>query len=232
MIKADIEVKYIDHMGSDLSIVNAARVSFDKVSEWSDEFVLGGVDEHGEFYNRKLKDADSKLIKYLAKHKHKSPFNHTFATVKVKAPVFVSRQLVKHKFMPWNEESRRYINTEPEFYFPDVYRKAAENVKQGSSNEPIKFIDLVAAEQSVNNSLEVYRLMLQNEVCNEQARMFLPQNMMVNWYWSGTLGAFADMLVLRLDTHTQAETRIVAEKIRDILMEHFPVSLTALLERH
>lgn len=218
MIKSDISVELIDHMGSDSSVVRAARVSF--------------AGDTKEFDTVK----DAKLIKYLAKHGHISPFHHTFITVKVKAPIFVCRQLVKHKFMPWNEESRRYINSEPEFYFPDEYRKSAENVKQGSSDEVVNKDSLwLGGEESYNEdgcvqyALNYYNWLLARGVCNEQARMFLPQNMMANYYWSGTLSAFADMLRLRLDGHTQKESREVAKKIRDLVEPLFPVSLPALL---
>ena len=108
-----IKATYMDHMGSDLSVVNAARVSFGKKSE---AFLEG----------------DAKLIQYLASHGHISPFGHCFASFHVKAPVFVARQLVKHKFLRWNEISRRYVDDDPEFYTPDVWRGRAEDVKQGS----------------------------------------------------------------------------------------------------
>lgn len=218
MIKSEMEVSLIDHMGNDSSVVRAARVSFAGDNKEFDE----------------LKDA--KLIHYLAKHKHFSPFHHTFITVKVKAPIFVCRQLVKHKFMPWNEESRRYINSEPEFYFPSEYRKSAENVKQGSSDETVNKEILWGEDDesydehgSVQHALNYYNWLLMKGVCNEQARMFLPQNMMVNYYWSGTLSAFAEMLRLRLDSHTQKESREIAQKIRDVVEPLFPVSLPALL---
>ena len=217
MKTADISVEYIDHMGNDASVVRAARISH--------------AGDTTEFDNIK----DVKLIQYLAKHNHKSPFNHTFITVKVKVPIFVSRQLVKHKFMPWNEESRRYINSEPEFYIPSEYRLAAENVKQGSSE--LVHEDSEYSRRYVYHSttiaLDAYNKMLAAGVCNEQARMVLPQNMMVNYYWSGTLGAMCDMLVLRLDKHTQLESRIVAQKILEIIKPLFPVSVEALLgENH
>jgi thymidylate synthase (FAD) len=219
---ANIEVDLVDHMGSDASVVKAARVSF--------------ANDEQEFDVVK----DAKLIKYLAAHKHFSPFNHTFITVRVKAPIFVARQLVKHKFMPWNEVSRRYVNDEPEFYVPSDWRLKAENVKQGSSgdfaNKESLFIgdyEDVPEAYSTNDftqlPLNLYNWLLMNNVCAEQARMVLPQNTMTTWYWSGTLGAFADMLRLRLDSHTQAETRIVAQKIRDIILPLFPISLEALL---
>ena len=132
-----IDVTYIDHMGSDLSVVNAARVSFGKRTdwEWSDEegatnYTFG--QEDGKIH-LKLSDRDTKLIKYLAKHKHISPFGHAFASFHVKAPVFVARQLVKHKFLRWNEISRRYVDDEPEFYAPEVWRGRSEDKKQGSA---------------------------------------------------------------------------------------------------
>lgn len=122
-----IQVTYIDHMGTDLSVVNAARVSFGKTSKLEEQ-------PHGP---ARLKENDSKLINYLAKHKHLSPFGHCFASFHVKAPVFVARQLVKHKYLRWNEISRRYVASEPEFYIPDFWRKMAENVKQGSTKEQL-----------------------------------------------------------------------------------------------
>ena len=228
MITSDIEVTLIDSMGTDLSVVNAARVSFDKESEFAN------------VCDKSLKVADKKLINYLAEHKHLSPFNHTFISFRVKAPIFVSRQLVKHEYMPWNEFSRRYVNSEPEFYIPNQWRAKAENVKQGSSDEVIDILIEHGTsgkngtenpfDDSVEIALETYNYLLQKGVCAEQARMVLPQNTMTEWIWSGTLGAVAKMLRLRLDPHTQYETRIVAEKIRDIVQPLFPVSLEALLK--
>ena len=232
-----IEVTLIDSMGSDLSIVNAARVSFSKVSEfeWFDKDGRGpcsGPSPCGKYFNiRKLSDKDTKLINYLAKHKHHSPFNHTFITVRVKAPIFVARQLVKHKFMPWNEVSRRYVDDEPEFYFPDVWRGKPEDAKQGSSgvveNCPGWNFDF---KKQTKDALSFYQAMIKYKIAPEQARLVLPQNTMTEWYWSGTLGAFGDMLKLRLDSHAQQESREVAEKIRDVVLPLFPVGLKALLE--
>lgn len=231
---SDIEVKLIHHVGDDLDVVNAARVSFDKDSQWVDEFgkpvpiadanVL--MDTGGEVY---LADKDAKLISYLAKHKHHSPFNHSFLSFRVKAPIFCARQLVKHRFMPWNEVSRRYVDSEPEFYFPEYWRAKAEYVKQGSSDESVDVLEKYC-EDAAFVANEAYNRMLQEGVCPEQARMVLPQNTMTEWRWSGTLGAFLDMLVLRLDPHTQKETRIVAEKIAEHVKQLFPVSCAAYLE--
>lgn len=258
MKTANIEVTYINHCGDDLSVVNAARVSFHKEStyDWYDIDGRGPVDSPspcGEYFNiSKIKDGDAKLIRYLAKHKHFSPFNHAFLSFRVKAPIFVARQLVKHKFLPWNEVSRRYVDDEPEFYYPDIWRAKAENVKQGSSNnmftgefdfittdfdgddEPyVKTLTTVEdiTEDIVHQCLSTYSAMIAAGICAEQARMILPQNTMTEWIWSGTLGAYCDMLRLRLDPHTQYESRLVAELIYEQVKQLFPVSVGALLER-
>ena len=202
-----IKVTYIDHMGSDLTVVNSARVSFGKSQESFDD------------------EKDSKLIRYLARHRHTSPFGHCFASFHVRAPVFVARQLVKHKFLRWNEISRRYVDEKPEFYQPDVWRGRSADKKQGSegvvkSNANVSYFN--------DTMLSVYTQLLDEGVCPEQARMVLPQSMMTEWYWSGSLDAFADMCHLRCKPDTQAETRVVAEKIEDLMINRFPVSWEAL----
>lgn len=203
-----MQVDLIHHVGSDLTVVNAARVSFNKQSD-------------------KFDARDTKLINYLAAHDHHSPFNHSFMTFRVKAPIFVARQLVKHKFMPWNEVSRRYVDAEPEFYFPAGVRGRAPDKKQGSTEEVLYKLD--TKPRSVQMALDEYNWMIQSNVCPEQARMILPQNTMTEWYWSGTLGAFLDMLKLRLDPHTQQETREVAQMIAAHVQQLFPVSYSAYL---
>lgn len=218
MKTATINATLIDYMGSDLSVVNAARVSFEKASEWG---------EDGE-----LMFSDEKLINYLAKHKHFSPFNHAFFSFRVKAPIFVARQLVKHKFMPWNEVSRRYVDSEPEFYITNEWRPKAENVKQGSADERMenyKYFHHATADHC-QSAVDLYNEYLADGVCPEMARMVLPLNTMTEWIWSGTLGAFADMLKLRLDPHSQKESRDVANLIYEQMLPLFPVSLSALLE--
>ena len=222
---ANIEVSYVQHCGSDLQVANAARVSFDKESdwEWDEEFL--------EFMEGVLKPSDAKLLKYLATHKHFSPFNHTFVSLRIKAPIFVARQLGKHRFMPWNEVSRRYVDDEPEFYSPSL-RVRATNVKQGSG-EDISTYELTKwydGQNVVDLALAEYNNMLVAGVAPEVARAYLPQSMMTEWIWSGTLGAYCDMLRLRLDPHTQYESRIVAEKVKEIITPLFPVSVPALLE--
>ena len=238
-MSGQITATYIDHMGSDLSTVNAARVSFGKTSQlvFNDD-----PDDVGS-----LSERDTKLINYLAKHKHLSPFGHAFASFHVKAPIFVARQLVKHKFLRWNEISRRYVDDEPEFYVPDVWRGRSADKKQGSSEATIElpwdlyedvyeggFGDLEGVNYDfkgvVNVAFESYQNMLKLGVAPEQARMVLPQSMMTEWYWSGSLDAFADMCKLRCAPDTQAETAEVAWEIDRTMVKLFPVSWEALRE--
>ena len=208
-----MEVKLIDHMGSDRTVVNAARVSFGKQTE-----------------RKYLTEGDEKLIKYLAKHNHWSPFAHCSAQFHIKAPVFVARQLVKHQVgLSWNEISRRYVDTDVEFYEVDKWRGKAENKKQGSSDEEIEWIDrstrTSALQSQVENiALKNYNTMLGAGVAPEQARMILPQSMMTEWYWSGTLYAFARVCNLRCAEDAQYETRIVANLINDECEKLFPKS--------
>ena len=237
-----IEVTYIDHMGSDLSVVNAARVSFGKKRE-----ALGTVTVNDKT-SVVLHDTDRKLIKYLAKHRHMSPFGHAFASFHIKAPIFVARQLVKHKFLRWNEISRRYVDSDPEIYYPidDVWRGKSEDKKQGSFGE----VDLkkdtlpIISERLQQNSyqaciledliegnewqLKLYKDMIKAGIAPEQARMVLPQSTMTEWYWSGSLDAFSDMCNLRCKPDTQAETRIVADAISKEMKELFQISWEAL----
>ena len=232
-----IEVILIDNMGSDLSVVNAARVSFDKVSsyEWYDQDGRGPCSSPspcGEYFNiRKLNDSDRKLISYLATHNHWSPFSHAFASFRIKAPIFVARQLVKHTVgLAWNEVSRRYVSSEPEFYLPDYWRKSAANVKQGSSDEAVDFeLGKDSYFNCVELSLREYLDMLDAGVCAEQARMILPQNTMTEWIWSGSLYAFARVCNLRLDSHTQKETQEVAKLISNEMTDLYPESWKVLV---
>ena len=214
-----IEVTYVDHMGTDLTVANAARVSFGKKSE------MDSSDPWGPPF---LKVKDAKLIRYLAEHKHTSPFGHCFASFHIKAPLFVARQLVKHKFLRWNEISRRYVDSEPEFYQPAEWRGRSEDKKQGSEGVTYPDPDIISFYE--HTALRSYNELLEHGVCPEQARMVLPQSMMTEWYWSGSLDAFADMCKLRYADDTQAETREVAEYIAGEMYELFPVSWEALVE--
>ena len=197
-----MEINLTDKMGSDLSIVNAARVSFAKTKTVFDE-------------------KDEKLIKFLAEHNHWSPFGHASLQFRIKAPVFVARQLVKHQVgLVWNEVSRRYVDNEPEFYIPFMWRKKAENKKQGSSSEEVEY-DIV---EFIKQSKQLYNDMLEKQIAPEMARMVLPQNMMTEWIWSGTLYAFARTCNLRNKDDAQVETRMVTEQIGRHCKDHFPVS--------
>ncbi len=197
-----MEVTLIDKMGSDLTVVNAARVSFGK--------------------NKELFDAsDEKLISFLARHNHWSPFAHCSVQFRIKAPIFVARQLVKHQVgLSWNEISRRYVDYEPEYYMPKNWRLRAEDKKQGSSSETIEY-DIA---NTIKNANTTYNDMLAKGIAPELARMVLPQNMMTEWYWSGTLYAFARVCELRCAEDTQAETREIADSIDEFCNTEFPYS--------
>ena len=197
-------VELVDKMGSDLTVVNAARVSYGKNKEQFD-------------------DKDEKLIKFLAEHNHWSPFAHASIQFRIKAPVFVARQLVKHQVgLVWNEVSRRYVDYEPEFYTPDEWRGKPLNSKQGSDGT----VDIDNNEYKImmEKLQNYYETMLNKGVAPEMARMVLPQSMMTEWYWSGTLYAFARVCQLRCAKDTQAETRMVADQIDEICAEQFPKS--------
>ena len=215
----DIEATYVDHMGSDLSVVNSARVSFGKKSQF--EGRVGGPSV--------LSERDTKLVKFLAREKHTSPFGHAFASFHVKAPVFVARQLVKHKFLRWNEISRRYVDSEPELYEP-AWRSRSADKKQGSGGPmEISQDSEMLFHATCRNALTTYDRMIKEGVSPEQARSILPQNMMTEWYWSGSLDAFADMCNLRCKPDTQYESQLVANQISETMAELFPVSWEALL---
>tara|TARA_R110000787_G_scaffold84612_2_gene181278 strand:+ start:9716 stop:10354 length:639 start_codon:yes stop_codon:yes gene_type:complete len=211
-----MRVTYIDNMGTDLTVVNAARVSFDKTSELEDT------------KQNTIKEKDVKLIKYLARHNHWTPFGHCQSTFRIKAPIFVARQLAKHQIgMVWNEVSRRYVDSEPEFYVPYDWRKRASNVKQGSSDEVVN--RLWGLDTLYKQQLTVYNRMLKVGVCPEQARMVLPQSMYTEWYWTGSLSAWARVCKLRLDEHTQKETQDVAKLLDKEMLSLYPISWKELM---
>jgi len=208
-------------MGSDLSVVNAARVSFSKESE------LEWVEKENSptMYEQTLSDKDKKLIGYLAKHDHWSPFAHASLQFRIKAPIFVARQLVKHQVgLVWNEVSRRYVDDEPEFYIPTEWRLKAEDKKQGSTDETIEY-NIQGAIEFVT---QTYNNLLSANVAPEMARMVLPQNLYTEWYWSGTLMAFARICNLRCKPDTQLETQQIAQQIDMLAKEKFPVTWSAL----
>ena len=219
------QVTLIDHMGSDLSVVNAARVSFAKNSKG--EKVWVPTPEGEQRLDRVPTEADKKLISYLARHNHWTPFGHTAVTLHIKAPIFIARQLGKHQVgLVWNEVSRRYVSDEPEFYEPEVWRKRADNVKQGSSDEPVDFVDHY--EEEVLHLKSYYEYLLDSGVCPEQARMVLPQSMMTEWYWTGSIAAFSRVYKLRIDPHSQKEVQEVADMLDTVIRPLFPVSWEAL----
>ena len=206
-----MSVRVVDHMGSDLTVGNAARVSFGKTAS-------------------EMSEKDTKLIRYLAKHGHWSPFGHCSVQFHIKAPIFVARQLVKHQIgLTWNEISRRYVDSEVEFYDVEKWRGRPVDKKQGSSEKDVEWVDRdirtgTLQAQVENIALLNYNMMIGAGVAPEQARMILPQSMMTEWYWSGTLYAFARVCNLRCAEDAQYETRIVANFINDECKELFPIS--------
>jgi thymidylate synthase (FAD) len=203
-----IQVALIDQMGDDLSVVNAARVSFDKV--------------HIE-----MEPNDEKLIKYLADHNHWSPFAHTSLQFHIRAPIFVARQLAKHQVgLVWNEVSRRYVSDTPDTWKPEIWRKAADDKKQGSMEEPVQSESLISKMyvEVMIHCLNTYEIMIDSGVCPEQARAVLPQSTYTEWYWTGSLYAFSRVCKLRLAKDAQAETRQVADQISERCKINFPIS--------
>ena len=204
-----MEVTLIDYMGTDLTVVNSARVSFGKKKD-------------------KFEPKDKKLITYLAKHGHWTPFGHVSLQFHIIAPVFVARQLVKHQVgLVWNEVSRRYVDTKPEIYTPKSWRRYAEDKKQGSSAE-IAWKRWTEYESLVKTCVGAYERMMANGICPEQARMILPQSMMTEWYWTGSLMAFARVCKLRCKPDAQLETRVVADQINELSSVVAPISWGAL----
>jgi len=215
MLLSNIEITPIDKdkWGSDLNVVNAARVSFSKESH-------------------EMSDSDVRLINYLAEHKHFSPFNHAFLSFRIKVPIFVARQLVKHKFLPWNEVSRRYVDSDLEFYIPETFHLRAANIKQGSSKDIHPKSDYIHYRiyetcRIIDNA---YKELIELGVPPEEARMVTTVNSMTEVIWSGTLGAFLDMLNLRIKDNTQSVTRAVAEEMAKHVKEVFPISFDARIE--
>jgi thymidylate synthase (FAD) len=215
-------VEYIEHMGSDLTVVNAARVSFAKTSEWE-------TTEDGTY---KLSQRDERLIKYLAQHNHWTPFAHPQITLRIKAPIFVRTQLFKHKVgFTENEISRRYVTNEPEFYTPDWRSAPTDGAKQGSSDfiyDPVvedldRMYNRIALE-----SVDIYKELMKNGVAPEQARSVLPQGTYTEWWWTGSLSAYARVFKQRIDAHAQWEIQQYANAIEKILEPLFPHSWAVL----
>jgi len=221
-------VQYVDHMGDDLTVVNAARVSFHKESDWDGE-------QHwtGAIKDKKLNEKDQKLIGYLAKHKHWTPFAHPQITLRIKAPIFVRTQLFKHKVgMTENEVSRRYVSDPPSVYFPRWRGKPTNGAKQGSED----FMPIDDDYNTVNRHYELtvrealltYDELLKRGVAPEQARSVLPQGTYTEWWWTGSLSAFARVYTQRSDPHAQWECQEYAKAISTIIQPLFPHSWKAL----
>lgn len=211
-----MKAEYISHMGSDLTVVNSARVSFDKASQ-----LEAGV----------LSGADIRLIHYLAKHQHTTPFTHPQITLRETVPVFVARQRFKHVVgFTYNEVSRRYVDTPPEFFTPDVWRARPEgSVKQGSGGEhhqSATWEDEYATH--IRQCENLYANMVQDGVAPEQARMVLPQSMMTSYYVTGSLAAFARAYRQRIDAHAQVEIQALAHQWGALIAPLFPASWDAL----
>lgn len=218
-----IKVDYINHMGDDITVVNSARVSFDKQSSFVDGQILL---------------TDAKLIKYLAKHNHFTPFTHPQITLLETVPIFVARQRFKHMVgFTYNEVSRRYVDASPEFYSPDVWRSRPDkSIKQGSGDAPVGLItdggiqDTPANhyKEFINSAVSLYENMIGDGIAPEQARMVLPQSMLTSYYVTGSLAAFARLYNQRIDPHAQKEIQDLAKQIGDIIEPLFPESWAAL----
>lgn len=208
-MKAD----YIDHMGSDLTVVNAARVSFSK--------------EHAEFDG----DKDARLIRYLATHGHWTPFAHPQITMRETVPIFVARQRFKHMVgFTYNEVSRRYVDDWPVLFWPEDWRaKPDGSIKQGSG-EALRDDGSITEEvkHAYCVALDAYRFMLDKGVAPEQARMVLPQSMMTSYYVTGSLAAWARAYKQRTDPHSQQEIQQLAHQWGEIIAPLYPASWAAL----
>lgn len=241
-----MKAELINNMGDDLLVVNAARVSFDKESSWEES--VNEYASEDEFY---LKEQDKKLLSYLAKHSHWTPFSHPQICVRETVPIFVARQRFKHMVgFTYNEVSRRYVDDEPTFYTPDVWRSRPEgSVKQGSGSDtvttmynPIPFCqndDFCSGDvDSVSNTYEeyldlageVYNNMLKAEVAPEQARMVLPQSMYTSYYVTGSLAAWARAYKQRIECTAQIEIQHLAQQWNDIIQPLYPNSWEALTQ--
>lgn len=213
-----MQVTLINSMGNDQTVVDAARVSFAKTA-----------DNYTESQNEKL-------IQYLARHNHWTPFGHAQATFHIEAPIFVARQLVKHQVgLVWNEVSRRYVDDKPRFFSPSSWRPRSEDKKQGSDKHDI-IPDMRQAwkvyESAIHNISKTYGILLEMGVAPEQARMVLPQSMMTEWYWTGSLAAWSRVCRLRVSDDAQAETERIALDISREMRQLFPVSWAALEENN
>ena len=219
-----MKCELISCLGTDLTVVNSARVSFETESQWARDIPALGITE--------LNEKDKKLIKYLAKHQHFTPFTHCVITVREEVPIFVARQRFKHTVgFSYNEVSRRYVDSDPVFYHPDEWRRRAENKKQGSEDVGVSSQQLVskAYDEFLIEAKEIYDDLLGMDVAPEQARMVLPQSMYTSYYVTGSLSAFARAYKLRIDDHAQKEIQYLAKMWNEIIEPLYPVSWAALI---
>lgn len=227
---SQIKAELLDYMGDDLAVVNAARVSFDKSSDWEDS--CDGMCFVCDCQGPKLKDSDVKLINYLAEHNHWTPFSHTALKFRVAAPVPIRTQCFKHKVgLTENEESRRYISSTPEIFIPEFFRSKPEgSIKQGSGTEHYRS-DWWKTQylEVVKEAVLTYEEMLADGVAPEQCRFILPQGAIVNWIWTGNLVSFANFYVKRTDKNAQKEIQDLAKLIGKQIERLFPVSWKALV---
>lgn len=227
-----MKAELITHSGDDLMVVNAARVSFDKESQW---FVKDwdGFAPKATRTDRTLSDKDTKLVNYLTKHNHFTPFTHCFITLRETVPVFVARQRFKHTVgFTYNEVSRRYVDDNPAFYFPQ-WRLKADNKKQGSGGDVDKRHQheaTCAYEEALSVCQECYVELIKSGIAPEQARMVLPQSMYTSYYVSGSLAAFARAYKLRIQPDAQVEIQELAKQWNDVIQPLYPVSWKALTE--
>ena len=207
-----MKVEHIDHMGNDDSVVNAARVSFAKQA-----------DQYTE-------DQNARLIKYLARHNHWTPFAHAFVTLRFKAPIAIHAQCVKHQIgFAMNTVSRRYVSDKPELFIPDFRLAPEGSVKQGSGEvHPDNAHWQVNYEDLMNKAVDLYLMMIDGDVAPEQARFVLPQGVMTEWVWSGSLQAWARFYTQRIDPHAQKEIQFLAQEVDKIVGALYPVAWDAL----
>ena len=228
---SQIKAELLDWMGSDLDIVNAAKVSFSRESEWEWQTEY----ESGVPVNDVpvLAEKDGKLINYLARYDHWTPFAHTALKFRCSAPVPIRTQAFKHKIgMVENEESRRYISSTPEIFIPDFFRSKPEgSIKQGSADRHVNSdIWKSVYERRINDCVVTYEAMITDGICPEQARFILPQGAIVNWIWTGNLVSFANFYNKRTEATAQKEVQVLAESVGSKIKEIFPVSWAALVK--
>lgn len=208
-----IRAKYVDHMGDDLRVVNAARVSYGKSSDT-------------------IEDRDVKLINYLAKNEHHTPFEHCQVTFLIECPIYISKQIMRHRSASFNEISRRYTSENLKFYEPNILRKQHSKSKQCSNGELDKNTNdkaIVAIQKIHQDCLDTYNRLINMGVSREMARGVLPQNLMTSFYMTMNLRNLVHFIRLRKDHHAQEEVQIIARDIENVLRKKYPNAIGSLL---